>query len=166
MRAYRRLRVRLKKADREKLDDVRSGGIQPVRTVLRALALAHLHEGKSVSEMKGEGRLPAGCVMLPMINALEVQKGKPAMKKNTTELEKPRRLVLRKNKQRELTIGVDLGDKTSRYCLLDREGNALCDTRSWLERDLLPRKSPPSLSLYTLCDTRSWLERDVLTQGL
>src|SRR6266852_1693012 len=47
--------------------------------------------------------------MLPMINALEVQKGKPAMKKNTTELENPRRRVVRKNKQRELTIGVDLG---------------------------------------------------------
>ena len=48
MRAYRRLRVRLKKTDREKLDDVLSAGIQPVRTVLRALALEHLHEGKSV----------------------------------------------------------------------------------------------------------------------
>src|SRR5437879_5673603 len=51
MRAYRRLRVRLKKADRDKLDDVLSGGTQPVRTVLRALALGHLHEGKSVSEV-------------------------------------------------------------------------------------------------------------------
>jgi transposase len=51
MRAYRRLRVRLKKADRDKLDDVLGGGIQPVRTVLRALALDHLHEGKSVSEV-------------------------------------------------------------------------------------------------------------------
>src|SRR6266849_6346423 len=63
--------------------------------------------------------------MLPVINALEVKKGKPAMKQNTTELEKPRRRVVRKNKQRELTIGVDLGDKTSRYCVLDREGNVL-----------------------------------------
>jgi putative transposase len=51
MRVYRRLRVRLKKADCDKLDDVLSGGIQPVRTVLRALALGHLHEGKSVSEV-------------------------------------------------------------------------------------------------------------------
>ena len=51
MRAYRRLRVCLKKADRDKLDDVLSGGIQPVRTVLRALALGHLHEGKSVSDV-------------------------------------------------------------------------------------------------------------------
>jgi len=40
------------------------------------------------------------------------------MKQNTTELENPRRRVVRKNKQRELTIGVDLGDKTSRYCVL------------------------------------------------
>jgi transposase len=60
-----------------------------------------------------------------MINALEVQKGKPGMKKNITEFENPRGRAVRKNKQRELTIGVDLGDKTSRYCVLDREGNVL-----------------------------------------
>ncbi len=62
MRAYRRLRVRLKKVDREKLDDTLSGGIQPVRTVLRALALEHLHEGKSVSEVAGVVRLTAKAV--------------------------------------------------------------------------------------------------------
>src|SRR5207247_11042945 len=62
MRAYRRLRVRLKKADREKLDDVLSGGIQPVRTVLRALALGHLHEGKSVSEVASIVRLTSRAV--------------------------------------------------------------------------------------------------------
>jgi hypothetical protein len=27
--------------------------------------------------------------------------------------------------EHELTIGVDLGDKTSRYCVLDREGQVL-----------------------------------------
>jgi len=57
MRAYRRLRVRLTKGDREKLDGVLSGGIQAVRTVLRALALRHLHDGKSVSEMAANVRL-------------------------------------------------------------------------------------------------------------
>jgi transposase len=51
MRAYRRLRVRLKRGDREKLHDILSGGVQPVRTVLRALALGRLHEGQSVSEV-------------------------------------------------------------------------------------------------------------------
>jgi transposase len=57
MRAYRRLRVRLTKGDREKLDDVLSGGIQAVRTVLRALALGHLHEGKTVSDVAANLRL-------------------------------------------------------------------------------------------------------------
>jgi hypothetical protein len=41
----------LKKADREKLDDVLDGGIQQVRTVLRALALSQLHDGDSVSQV-------------------------------------------------------------------------------------------------------------------
>ena len=57
MRTYQRRHVRLKKADRGKLDDVLSGGVQPVRTVLRALALGHLDEGKSVSEVAGIVRL-------------------------------------------------------------------------------------------------------------
>ncbi len=51
MRVYRRLRVRLRKRDREKLSDVLSGGIQAVRVVLRALALCQLHDGKAVSEV-------------------------------------------------------------------------------------------------------------------
>jgi transposase len=62
MRAYRRVRVHLKKADRQKLDDVLAGGIQPVRTVLRALALGHLHDGKPVSEVAGIVRLTSKAV--------------------------------------------------------------------------------------------------------
>jgi transposase len=62
MRAYQRLRVRLKKADRDKLVDVLSGGIQPVRTVLRALALGHLHDGKPVSEVAAIVRLTSKAV--------------------------------------------------------------------------------------------------------
>ena len=57
MRAYRRLRVRLRKRDLEKVDGVLSGGIQAVRVVLRALALCQLHEGKPVSEVASSVRL-------------------------------------------------------------------------------------------------------------
>jgi len=57
MRAYRRLRVRLSKGDRGKLDSILSGGLQAVRTVLRALALCHLHDGKPVSEVAANVRL-------------------------------------------------------------------------------------------------------------
>src|SRR5450759_2667560 len=57
MRAYRRLRVRLSKSDRQKLDDILSGGIQAVRVVLRALTLWQLHADKSVSEVAVSVRL-------------------------------------------------------------------------------------------------------------
>ena len=57
MRAYRRLRVCLRKRDLEKVDGVLSGGIQAVRVVLRALALCQLHEGKPVSEVASSVRL-------------------------------------------------------------------------------------------------------------
>jgi putative transposase len=51
MRAYRRLEVRLKKADRGQLDGMLSGGVQPVRTVLRALALQQLNQARSATEI-------------------------------------------------------------------------------------------------------------------
>jgi transposase len=54
--------VGLKKADREKLSDVLGSGLQPVRTVLRALTLGHLHEGKSVSEVASIVRLTSKAV--------------------------------------------------------------------------------------------------------
>src|SRR5947209_19056981 len=57
MRTQRRLRVRLRKGDREFLDTMLSGGRQPVRVVLRGLALRHLHEGKAVSEVASQVQL-------------------------------------------------------------------------------------------------------------
>jgi putative transposase len=39
------------------VDSLLSGGIQPVRVVLRALALAQLHEGKTASEVAANVRL-------------------------------------------------------------------------------------------------------------
>jgi len=51
MRTYRWLRVRLPKRHRDKIDSLLRGGIQPVRVVLRALALRQLHEGKAASQV-------------------------------------------------------------------------------------------------------------------
>src|SRR5215470_858084 len=62
MRSYRRLQVRLSKGDRKKLNDILSGGVQAVRTVLRALALCRLDEGRSASEVAAEVRLTAKAV--------------------------------------------------------------------------------------------------------
>jgi putative transposase len=62
MRTYRRLRVQLKKRDRDELDRVLNGGIQPVRVVLRSLALCQLHEGKSISEAAANVHLTSKAV--------------------------------------------------------------------------------------------------------
>ena len=62
MRAYRRLRVRLPKRHRDKLDAVLKGGVQPVRVVLRALSLLQLHDGQSASEVAANVRLTSKAV--------------------------------------------------------------------------------------------------------
>ena len=62
MRTYRRLRVHLKKRDRDELDRVLNGGIQPVRVVLRSLALCQLQDGKSTSEVAANVQLTSKAV--------------------------------------------------------------------------------------------------------
>src|SRR5713101_5951134 len=57
MRVYRRLYVRLPKRHRDKLDGILSGGLQPVRVVLRALTLSQLHQGKAASEVAANLRI-------------------------------------------------------------------------------------------------------------
>jgi putative transposase len=62
MRPYRRLCVQLTQGDRKKIAAVLSGGIQPTRVVLRALALSQLHDGKTVSEVAANVRLASNTV--------------------------------------------------------------------------------------------------------
>jgi putative transposase len=62
VRAYRRLRVHLPRRHLDKLDVLLSGGIQPVRVVLRALALRQLHDGKSASAVAAHNRLTSKAV--------------------------------------------------------------------------------------------------------
>jgi putative transposase len=47
----------LRKRDREELDDMLSGGVQPVRVLLRGLALRQLHDGQAVSAVAAKVRL-------------------------------------------------------------------------------------------------------------
>src|SRR5262245_20675351 len=63
---------------------------------------------------------PTGCDKLPK-DALEVQR-RPAMKKRSSSRQNPKSAVKAKRAKQSVTIGMDLGDKTSRYCLLSEEG--------------------------------------------
>ena len=62
MRAYRRTHIRLPKRHRDKVDLLLRGGVQPVRVVLRALALSQLHDGKPASEVAANLKLTAKAV--------------------------------------------------------------------------------------------------------
>ena len=73
------------------------------------------------------------------------------MKKNSTEPNRKQRGVS-KRKERELTIGLDLGDKTSRYCILDHEGNVL------LERSTATSKKGLAQAFASLGASRIALE--------
>ena len=52
MRTYRRLSVRLSQRDRKQLRQLLRKGIQPVRSVLRALTLLQLDAGQAASEKR------------------------------------------------------------------------------------------------------------------
>lgn len=62
MRTYRRLFVRLSKRNRAELRELLRRGIQPVRTVLRALALLQLDAGQAASEVADNLQLTAKAV--------------------------------------------------------------------------------------------------------
>jgi transposase len=59
-----------------------------------------------------------------MDSALEVQR-RPAMKKNSTVKQSPKRAPARI--EGPITIGMDLGDRTSRYCVLDQQGEVVSE---------------------------------------
>src|SRR5690349_6572856 len=73
----------------------------------------------------GEGRSPAGCDTLPMKDVLRAQKRRPAMKKTNTVQTFKREIF----EEQQLTIGVDLGDRWSFYCVLDEGGKIILEQK-------------------------------------
>src|SRR5438477_11104192 len=49
---------------------------------------------------------------------------RPAMRKHNTAKESG---ATRKKANRKLTVGIDLGDRSSRYCILDQQGEVLAE---------------------------------------
>ena len=47
----RKVQVRLSRPEQQQLDDLLSGGLQPVRTVLRALVLRQLAAGQAIRKV-------------------------------------------------------------------------------------------------------------------
>jgi len=61
-----------------------------------------------------DGRSPAGCDTLPMFDVLKAQKRRPAMQKINTMRTNAKNIF-----KGQLTIGLDLRDRSSAYCVLN-----------------------------------------------
>ena len=157
MRAYHRLHVHLKKADREKLDDVLSGGIQPVRTVLRALALEHLHEGKSVSEVAGAVRLTPKAV-----REIGRRYEDAGLEQALYDKARPGAAPVLEDNQRQRIIAMVCSDPP--------EGRARWTVRLVAEeavkRKLVPRVGREAVRILLLHhDLKPWREKNVVRSG-
>ena len=157
MRAYRRVRVHLRKADRDKLEDVLHGGIQPVRAVLRALALEHLHQGKSVSEVAGIVRLTPKAVR-------EIGRRYEDAGLDRALYDKPRpgAVPVLEDSQRQRIIAM--------VCSNPPEGRARWTVRLVAEeavkRKLVPRVGREAIRILLLHhDLKPWREKNVVRGG-
>ena len=157
MRAYRRVRVRLKKRDREKLEEVLSGGVQPVRTVLRALALSHLHDGKSTGEVAALVRLTPKAVR-------QIGRRYENVGLETALYDKPRpgASPLLDDSQRQRVIAMVCSDPP--------EGRARWTVRLVAEeavkRKLVPPVGRETIRILLLHhDLRPWREKNVVRGG-
>src|SRR2546422_284472 len=106
----------------------------------------------------GEGRSPAGCDTLPMKDVLKAQKRRPAMKKIST-VEVFGNEILTGQK---LTIGLDLGDRWSFYCVLDEAGKILLEQKVATTQGAIKQtfgKIPQSLIAMETGTHSPWVSR-------
>jgi putative transposase len=154
MRAYRRLCVRVTKGDREKLDDVLKGGIQAVRVVLRALALWHLHEGRTVSEAAGSVRLTPKAV-----REIGRRYQDSGLERALYDKRRPGAAVLLEDSQRQRIVAMVCSDPP--------EGRARWTVRlvaqEAVKRKLVPRVGRETIRILLLHhDLKPWREKNVV----
>jgi len=154
MRAYRRLRVHLKKSERDELDRLLSGGIQPVRVVLRSLALCQLHDGKSVSEVAANVRLTSKAV-----REIGRRYEESGLERALYDRQRPGAQSLLDTKQRQRIIAMVCSDPP--------EGRARWTVRLIAEeavkRKLVPKVGRETIRVLLLShDFKPWREKNVV----
>ena len=157
MRAYRRLRVQLKKRDRDELDRILNGGIQPVRVVLRSLALCQLHEGKSSSEVAANVHLTSKAV-----REIGRRYEDSGLERALYDKQRPGAQGLLDTKQRQRIIAMVCSDPP--------EGRARWTVRLIAEeavkRKLVPKVGRETIRILLLShEFKPWREKNVVRAG-
>jgi putative transposase len=157
MRIYRRLRVRLRKPDREVLDAVLSGGIQPVRVVLRGLALRQLHDGQAVSEVAAQVQLTPKAVR-------EIGRRYEEFGLDRALYDKPRpgAQALLAESQRQRLIAMVCSDPPAGRA----RWTVRLITEEAVKRQLVPKVGRETIRLLLLDhDLKPWREKNVVRAG-
>src|SRR5271155_1561866 len=105
------------------------------------------------------GPVSAGCIKLPRIDALDsAKKRRPAMKKTSTVRVNGNMIF----KGHKLTIGLDLGDRWSFYCVLDEAGEVLLEQKLATTPEAMKQtfeKMPRSLMALETGTHSPWVSR-------
>src|SRR5438270_8153823 len=153
MRTYRRLRVYLKR-DQDELDRVLKGGIQPVRVVLRSLALCQLQDGKSTSEVAANVHLTSKAV-----REIGRRYEESGLERALYDKQRPGAQSLLDTKQRQRIIAM--------VCSNPPEGQARWTVRliakEAVKRKLVPKVGRETIRVLLLShDFKPWREKNVV----
>jgi transposase len=150
----RGLRIALTRRERQQLDDLLNGGLQPVRTVLRAVALRQMDEGQSTPAVGASLGLSAKAVW--QIGKRYQQGG---LERALLEAPRPGKAQALDQEQRQRIIAV--------ACSPPPEGRARWTVRLLTEevvrRRLVPRVGRETIRvLLESHDLKPWREKNVV----
>jgi putative transposase len=157
MRAYHRAQVQLSKSDEQQLHALLRGGVQPVRGVLRALALLQLSSGQSAPAVAGNLTLSPKAVRAI---ARRFQQG--GLERALYEKQRPgaHRLLDTAQQQRIVAMA----------CSEPPEGRARWTVRlivqEAVKRKLVPRVGRETVRILLQShDLKPWREKNVVRRG-
>jgi putative transposase len=157
MKEGKGFQVRLSKQEREELRRLLSGGVQPVRTVLRAMALRQLAEGQAIRQVAASVGLTPKTVWLV---SQRYQQG--GLERALYEGPRPGKALLLDARQRQRIIAL--------ACSKPPEGRARWTVRLLVEevvkRKLVPRVGRETIRvLLESHDLKPWREKNVECGG-
>lgn len=155
--ARRALRIEVSKKDRAEITKMLSGGVQPVRVVLRAMALLHMHRGVSAPRIAEFVPLTAQA-----IRKVGHRYSEGGIERALYEKERPGAAALLEDSQRQRIIAM--------VCADPPEGHARWTVRLVAEeavkRKLVPRVGRETIRVLLLSHAlRPWREKNVVRAG-
>src|ERR1035438_2675131 len=154
MEDRRRVQVRLSKSEKQQLDKLLSGGLQPVRTVLRALVLRQLADGQTIRKVARNVGLTPKTVWL---TSQRYRQG--GLERALWERPRPGKALLLDGQQRQRIVALACGPPP--------EGRARWTVRL-LTEEVVKRKLVPRVGRETIRilleshDLKPWREKNVV----